>query len=233
MYRSVLDAKDFIRWSQEALVALVAHNEKGHEEQEGFDSYGSPVKRCSLYPGLACNDHVDAAVDIDTPRDDDLIQVPFLELHPNTWLVSPTGEVTQVAEAEQFVPAKIRERVEALQKALGAPVPLKGYAPLKEAAAQADTARDEGRRRDALTQLATLGRALKEPHAALKDFINARLTSIDADVTLDFEDARDSARLTAADKRAKIAKLLETVDVAVLGARPPCHAMLKAWLEAK
>ena len=120
------------RWSHEAVVLLIAHNELGHEEKRETDSYGNPVKHCTLYPGLTCFEHVDAAVDIDNARGDGLVKVPFLELCPNTWLVLPTGEVKQVSEADQFVVGKIREQVEALQKDLGAAVPAKRYAALKE-----------------------------------------------------------------------------------------------------
>ena len=46
MYRSVLENKDFIRWSHESVALLVAHNEIGHEEKREKDSYGKDVKRC-------------------------------------------------------------------------------------------------------------------------------------------------------------------------------------------
>ena len=52
-------------------------------------------------------------------------------------------------------------------------------------------------------------------------------------MTYDFEEARDNAKLPAAEKRTKITQLLEIVDVEVLGARLPCHAAMKAWLDAK
>ena len=202
-----------------AVVLLVAHNERGHEEKAETDSYGKPVKRCSLYPGLACGDHVDAAVDIDTAREDGLIKVPFIELCPNTWLVAPTGEVTQVTEEEQFVAGKVRERVEALQKTLGASVAGKAYATLEDSAVKADEAIEASRYREALAHLATLGKAVKEPHASLKTFVGDRLASIDKYVTYDFEEARDNAKLPAAEKRTQITQLLEIVDVEVLGAR--------------
>lgn len=233
MYRSVLENKDFVRWSQEGVVLLVAHNELGHEEKQETDSYGNAVKRCTLYPGLACADHLNAAVDIDNARADGLVKVPFVELCPNTWLVSPTGEVSRVSEEEQFVPGKIRERVEALQKSLGAAVPRKDFAALADDAAKADTAIEESRYRDALLRLSALGKALKTPHAALETFIGARLASIDKYVTYDFEDVRDKPTLAAAEKRAQIQVLLQVVDVEVLGARLACHAAMKAWLAPK
>jgi hypothetical protein len=230
MYRSVLEHKGFIRWSQEGVIAFVAHNELGHEEVKETDSYGKEVRRCTLYPGLSCRDHLDAAVDIDNARGDDLVKVPFLELCPNTWLVAPSGEVTQVPETSQFDPAKIQEQVAALQKTLGEPVPTKAWPGMQDLATKADAALDEDRLQEGLLHLAALGKSVKEPHAALKAFVQARLDDVDEDVTYAFEDLRDDAKLAAADKRAKVEALLAAVDVEVLGARLPVHGAMKAWL---
>lgn len=213
-------------------MALVAHNEKGHPETEGTDAYGEQVRRCSLYPGLSCNEHVDAAVDVDTGRDDGLVKVPFQELHPSTWLVAPTGGVTQVPEDDQFLPARIRARVEALQKTLGAAVPAKQGAGLLDLARKADEALDAERWRDALGHLAALGQAVKPPHAALEAWLGERVERADRNVTWAFEELRESKRTTDAEKRVAAERLLAAVDVEVLGARPPVHAALKAWLDA-
>jgi hypothetical protein len=233
MHEAVFANKDFIRWSHEAVVMLVAHNELGHEEKKETDSYGNPVKRCTLYPGLSCFEHLDVAVDIDNARGDGLVKVPFLELCPNTWLVLPTGEVKQVSEADQFTAGKIRAQVETLQKDLGAVVPTKGFAALKELAKSADAALDEDKHREALTHLAALGKALAKPHAGLREFIAVRVATVERSVGYDFENVRDDADLKPAAKREQITKLLEVVNVEVLGARPPCHAAMKAWLDAK
>jgi hypothetical protein len=230
MYRSVLANKDFIRWSREHVVALVAHNELGHEELKETDSYGKEVRRCTLYPGLACREHLDIAVEIDTARGDDLVKVPFLELHPNSWIVAPTGEVTQVLETEQFTVGKIQERVEALQKTLGDPVPLKAWPALQDLATKAQQAVDDERFHDALTHLAAMGVSVKKPHTSLKTWIDTRLTEVEEDVLFLFEETRDDAKLPAAEKRAKLGALLTSVDVAVLCARIPSHAALAAWL---
>lgn len=230
MYRSVLQDAEFIRWSHEAVAALVAHNEKDHPETEGLDAYGQPARRCSLYAGLSCNEHVDAAVDVDTARDDGLVKVPFQELHPSTWLVSPAGEVSQVPEDEQFAPAKVRARVEALQKTLGAPVPARQAPTLLDLAAKADDALGAGRLRQALSRLAELARAVKPPHAALVTWIGAQVERVNRDVELELEALREDTRRTPAQRREAAAALLERVDVEVLGARPPVHAALRAYL---
>lgn len=232
MYRSVLENKDFIRWSHEAIVLFVAHNELGHEEKKETGPDGKEVKRCTLYPGLACDDHVGAAVDIDNARGDGMVKVPFLELCPNTWLVLPTGEVKQVSEEDQFVASKTREQVEKAQKDLGASLPAKRFAELQASVVAADEAIDKDLHREALTHLAALGKAVPKPHAALRDLVAERLATVEKHVTWAFEEVRDDEKATAAEKRERVGKLLATVDVEVLGARPDCHGVLKAWLDA-
>jgi hypothetical protein len=233
MHRNVILNKDFIAWSHDALVCFIAHNELGHPEEETTDSYGNKVKRCTRYPGLECRDHIDAAVDIDTARGDGLVKVPFLELCPNTWLVAPGDEVTQVPETSQFTVGKIKDQVEALQKTLGAAVPAKAWPALKEHAEKAQVALDDDKWKDALTHLAAMGASVKEPHASLKAWIDAGLQDIEEDATLAFEDLRDDKRLAAADKRTKIEALHASLAVDVLGARVPVCATIQAWLSAR
>ena len=232
MHRSVLADKGFIRFSDEALVLLMAHNELGHAEARETDVEGNEVRRCSLYPGLACRDHLDAAVDIDTARADDLVKVPFLELCPNTWLVAPTGVVTQVTEEEQFDPAKVRERVEALQKELGKALPLKALPELVSLLEKAEANLDEKKWREGLGGLAALAAMAKEPHASLKALITGHFDEAEEDVRFDFEDLRDDKKLAAPAKRERIAALLASIDVKVLGAHLPVRAAMETWLAA-
>ncbi len=230
MYRAVLTNKDFVRWANEHVVLLVAHNEMLHDEDEVKGAGGDVTKECSIYPGLRCRDHVDAAVDIDNARGEDLIAVPFLELCPNTWLVAPTGEVTQVAEEEQFVAGKVRERIEALQKTLGAPQSEKAWPALRDLVAKADVALDAESWKDALTHLAALEAKVKPLHASLKALIQARLDAVEEHVATLFEDLRDDGKLPASDKRDRIQRLRADVDVAVLGGKVPSHAAMTDWL---
>jgi hypothetical protein len=233
MHKAVLVNKDFITWSHDALVCFVSHNELGHAAEEGTDSYGDPVKRCSLYPGLTCRDHIDAAVDVDTARGDGLVKVPFIELCPNTWLVAPGDEVTQVPETSQFTVGKIKEQVEALQRTLGPAVPVKDWPALREHAVKAQAALDDDAWKDALTHLAAMGASVKSPHASLKAWIDAGLQDVEEDATLAFEDLRDDKRLAASDKRTKVQALHASLDVEVLGARVPVCATIQSWLAAR
>jgi hypothetical protein len=233
MAAAVLHDAEFVRFANEHVVPLVAHNEMLHDQEEAKGADGAVTKRCALYPGLRCRDHVDAAVDVDNARGEDLVAVPFLELCPNTWLVSPTGEVSQVAEEEQFVARKVRARVEALQKTLGEAHPPKALPALKEALAKADAALDADRWKEGLghlAALATLGTKGKKPHASLETLIRKRLDAVEEDVRFEFEDARDDEKLAPDARRDRIAKLRDEVDVAVLGAKLPVHAETTAWL---
>lgn len=232
MHRSVLENSDFVRWTHEAVALLVAHNELGHEQEEGTDSYGKPVKRCTLYPGLSCRDHLDAAVDVDVARDEELVQVPFVELCPNTWLVSPTGETTQLTDDEQFSASKLREKADKLQKTLGKALPRDAYPRMKDLLEKADAAAEEERWKDTLSRLAELLAPVKQPHASLLMLVKARFEDVDGDVGYVFEELRDDAKCPAAEKRAKLDALRLALDVEVLGARVPTHAAITAWLAA-
>jgi hypothetical protein len=232
MHRSVLSDDGFVRWTHEAVALLVAHNELGHEEQRTTDSYGNAVRRCTLYPGLACRDHLDAAVDVDVARDEELVKVPFVELCPNTWLVAPGGEVTALTEEEQFSAAKLRARADKLQQTLGKALARDAFPRMKDLLEKADAAAEEERWKDALSRLAELLAPVKEPHASLVALVRARLDDIDGDAGCDFEDLRDDAKVPAAEKRKRLEDLLAALDVEVLGARVPTHAATKAWLAA-
>lgn len=232
MHRSVLANSDFVRWTHEAVALLVAHNELGHEQQDATDSYGKPVRRCTLYPGLSCRDHLDAAVDVDVARAEDLVKVPFVELCPNSWLVAPTGEVTQLTEDEQFSPTKLRERAEKVQKGLGKALPREAFPRMKDLIEKADAAAEEERWKDALSRLAELLAPVKEPHASLVALVKARLEDLDGDVAYDFEDLRDDAKCPPAEKRKQLDALRVALDVKVLGARVPTHDALVEWLAA-
>ena len=50
MYRSVLTQAGFVRWANEHLVVLVAHNELGHDPVVNENATGDEAHRCPLYP---------------------------------------------------------------------------------------------------------------------------------------------------------------------------------------
>jgi len=230
MYRSVLTNAGFIGWANEHVVVLIAHNELGHEP-ERIEGATGDAERCPLYPGMTCRDHLNAAVDIDAARDEDLVQVPFIELCPNTWLVRPDGRVDRVEEKDQFVPKAIRKQVEAVQEELGKALDKKTGDAVRERMEAGDAALDEGSWKDALSAWAEALARAKEPPPSLRRLVEARLAALDEEAALEAEDLLDSATPTP-EQRAQAAALLAALDVQVLGRRVGTHAALEAWLKA-
>ena len=91
-----------MKWADESVVVLVSHNELGHEELE-VEEDGKTIKKCPLYPGLTCRQHLDIAVATDNSRDETLPVIPFVRLHPNSFLVLPTDKVEAIAEKVEEV----------------------------------------------------------------------------------------------------------------------------------
>lgn len=208
---------------------LIAHNELGHDpvETKGYD--GKTERRCPLYPGMTCRQHVDAAVDIESTRDADLVTVPFIELCPNSWLVPPVGEPIRIPEKDQFSPAKIRARVVTLRGTWGPVVSKAAHDQVVNALGQAEAATDDDDFGKALKALQGLAAHVAEPHAALKALVARRMAAIDEPVRWALEDLVEAdgpleARLTA------MRALRASVDVTVYGEPLPALAAIDAWL---
>ena len=228
----------FIRWANENLVVLIAHNEMGHESEEATDSYGEAVEQCPLYPGMTCREHVNAAVDIDNARGEGLVKVPFIELCPNTWLVAPTGEVRQVSEQDQFVVAKIKKAVETLQEELGAPLSADAFAKGREIFLRADKALDDEAYGETLRHLARVAGLHGGPDPSMLDLsrslrtlVQVRLDRVEEEVRWLYEDLTEADGPVDAARRDAMQKLLETVDVKVLDFHLPVRGEIRAWLE--
>lgn len=230
MYRSVLTSRSFVTWANEHLVVLVAHNELGHDAVEVENATGDEDERCPLYPGLTCRQHLNAAVDIDNARDEDLVPVPFIELCPNTWLVRPDREVVRVEEKVQFQPKAIRKQVDAVQKALGAPLGTARYVEMRDLLLRGDAALDEEAWRRALEDWAAVAKLVPRPHPSLKALLETRLTLLDEAVELEIDDLVEQTEPDADALKAGRA-LHEALDVQVLGRAVSSRARLGLWLD--
>lgn len=232
----MLTQSGFVRWAREHLVVLVVHNELGHEEREGLDAYGRPARLCTLYPGLSCRQHLDAAVDVDNAREDGLVQVPFVELCPNTWFVLPTGTVEAVPEEEQFVAGKVEAQGRALQKGLGAALGRAEFERLDAALRRGDEALDQDRPGEALAAWAGCEKVLAPPHAALLALVEERLAAAEEAVGYAFEDLaepgpRDPRSL---EERIRAAEgLYAATATAVYGRLLPVRERIATWLAAQ
>ncbi len=152
----MLTNKSFIKWANENIIVLIAHNELGHEGIVDKNVTGEDNRRCPLYPGMTCREHLDVAVETDTSRDDELPVIPFVELCPNSWLVHPDGTVVPIEEKAQFTTKGISDQAQALQKKLGDAQGAKRFAELLPHATAARDALDEETWRPALEALARL-----------------------------------------------------------------------------
>jgi hypothetical protein len=209
---------------------LIAHNQLGHDPVRTKDAQGHEVERCPLYPGMTCQDHVDAMVDIGDTRDDALVPIPFIQLCPNSWLVPPTGKPVRIPEEDQFVAAKVRKRVEALQKTLGPAVPARAAGAVGAILARADEALEADRWGDALHALAGVSEQVPEPPKGIRWLVQRRMADLDERVGWAFEDLRDG-KGPRAKRVAAVKALLASVDVSVLGHELPALARLRAWLK--
>ncbi len=181
---------------------------------------------------MTCREHVDAAVDIETDRDEDLVQVPFIELCPNSWLVPPTGAPVRIAEADQFVAGKIEAQVVKLQKAHGPSLSKETYGQVVNALQQADAGIEDEAWTQALRALAGLATHVKKPHKALTALVAARLEQIEEQVGWVFEDAQEGDE-PLAERTGIVAGLVKALDVAVYGAQPKLRATMQAWLKTQ
>lgn len=212
---------------------MIVHNELGHEEREGIDAYGEERRLCTLYPGMSCREHVDAAVDVDNAREDELIRVPFIELCPNSWFVLPTGDVQAIAEEEQFVPGKVQAHGARLQKELGTALDRAAFERLSAALRRGDEALDEERHAEALAAWAGCQQTVREPHAALKSLIATRKAAVDEAVTFEFEDLsepgpRDQRPL--GERLEAVRALVEQVQLPIYGEHLPVRGRMLKWL---
>ena len=231
MYRSVLTNTAFFRWANENVIVLVAHNELGHDVTEVENATGGEDEQCSLYPGLTCREHLNAAVDIDTARDEELVPVPFIELCPNTWLVRPDRKVERVEERVQFVPKSVRKQVETLQKTLGRALTAARYVEIRDLLQRGDTALDEEAWRRALEDWAAVAKLEHEPHASLKALLEARMTLLDEAVELEIDDLVEQTQPDTAGLATGRA-LYQALDVQVLGRHVSSRTRLGLWLDA-
>lgn len=231
MYRSVLTNRSFVRWANENVVVLVSHNELGHDAEIVENATGSETERCPLYPGMTCRDHLNAAVDVDNARDEDLVKIPFVELCPNTWLVRPDREVVRVEEKDQFEPAAVKKQVTKLQEDLGKTLSPTRYVEIRNLLARGDAALDDETWRRALEDWAAVAKLEPEPHASLRALLEARLTLLDEAVEFQIEDLTEDDE-PGADTLKAARTLFAALAVPVLGRTVPSRERLGLFLDA-
>ncbi len=210
---------------------LVSHNELGHDaiEEEGED--GETVERCPLYPGMTCRQHLDVSVQTDNSRVETHPIVPFIVLHPNSWLIAPDDKVHRIEETDQFATTAIKKQVTTLQKELGETLTRKAF---EKALPQLHTAHKAMEDEDwlkALTNWAKVRESIKKPGKGLLALIKRHLDEISEDIDYDFEEAREGDE-PLVERRKAVRALLDSIDVKVAGKYLPIHEQLETWLQS-
>ncbi|MGE0193101.1 MAG: hypothetical protein AB7T63_13790 [Planctomycetota bacterium] len=245
----MLDDKGFQAWAGEHVVVLVAHNELGHDEvevtEEGPDGVPVVVRRCPLYPGLSCRDHLDIEVSVTNSREAHLPRVPFVELCPNSWWILPyrgLADVSGESEGEhavgidedaQFTPKGIRASHADVQARLGTPLSAAVAATMLAPARAFEDHLDEERYGEALAALADVeARARKglagakgaSLPASLVAWLQEKRDDLDGDVETKLEDLASDGDVEG------VKALRRALEPLVLGVPLPSRAAVDAWL---
>ena len=219
-----------MKWAGESVVVLVAHNELGHDpiEEEGKD--GETTKRCPLYPGMTCRQHLDIAVQTDNSRDETEPVVPFIELLPNSWIIAPDDKVHRIEESDQFSTSAIKKQTAKLQKELGEPLSRKAFDKVLPHVRAAHKAMESEEWKQALAAWAKVRGEVKKPGKGLLALIQRHLDEISEDIDYEFEEAREGEG-PLAERRKVVRALLDSIDVKVGGKYLPIHEQLETWLQ--
>ncbi|MHC5010875.1 MAG: hypothetical protein ACYTG6_08000 [Planctomycetota bacterium] len=202
----MLENDKFIKWANENILVVVGHTQADHEFEEVESEEGESVKQCLLYPGLTCDQHEAMARD---PRSEsgDLPTIEHKSGVPNSWLVSPTGEVREIDPQDQQQYKAIIELVEAWQDELGNHLTLSKYEKYRELLAEGDAAIEAADWKAALKAYAKVERDARKLTEALLANLTARIEQLDAAIRESMEAIRDSGEDVA--EQLKAARALD------------------------
>lgn len=176
----MLEKDDFVAWANENVLVVVGHSEAAHAFDE-VEEGGEKVKRCKLYPGLTCAQHEQVSRDAHA-GEGGLPRIESKSGVPNSWLVSPSGEVREIDGADQQSPSKIIAASEAFQKEVGKHLTRKKYEALREDLAKGDAKAQEGAFKDALAAYGKVEKDLKKLPEGMASAVQERLDALDAKV---------------------------------------------------
>jgi hypothetical protein len=226
-----MDNADFVKWANENIVFLVAHSDPGHEEVEEEDAKGEKHKVCSLYPGLTCAQHQEADRDAQNPAEG-MPKIPRQNGVPNSWFVSPSGEVKQVEGADQQSAGKTQEIGEVWQKEIGDHVAWKKWEKYQEAFAEGDAALEQADWKKALASYAVVEKVGKKGTEALTKQTAAKLETLNERVAAAFAELRDG-EADAKAKQKSVRDLLGKVSLRLTSGYLPVRDEIDAWLKAQ
>lgn len=227
----MLENKKFVAWANENIIVVAGQTETEHPA-EIEDAKGKAVPGCSLYPGLTCEQHKAIPGECRRPAEG-LPAIEITNMMPNSWLVSPSGEVVQVESAVQQSAGKIEELVAEMQKEHGKPLTWKKYKKYQEAFELGDTALGGGKLKAAIKAFQKVEKDAKKLPEAMKEEVQKRLDAVNAKAAEAFAGIRDGSEdLTVKLKAAN--KLKTEVGARFKQGYLPIVDEIKVWLkEAK
>ena len=209
----VFDNDDFATWANENVVCVVGHNgsvskEPDHSPIEETDSKTKEKKGgiCPRYHGLLCEEHQKVASDARTGGED-LPKVPDANGVPNTWLITPSGEVTEIKGNEKMNgKALVESLTAALKKLDPKPVPYKKWQEYTKSFADGDKAVEEGKWKVALAAYGKVDADAKKLTKPLAEKLKARLDAANAKVVARLDEIKGGTEDDAG--KAKLLKAL-------------------------
>ncbi|MDF1701755.1 MAG: hypothetical protein P1V36_11420 [Planctomycetota bacterium] len=223
----MLENKKFVAWANENLVVVVGHTQEDHPT-EYEDAKGKKQPGCPLYRGMTCEEH--RAI----PREcmtggEGIPTVKSTNMMPNSWLVTPGGEVTQIPSADQQSAGKIEEIVMEAQKAAGKHLTWKKYGKYLESFEASDGALREDKLKEAIKALQKVEKDSKKLPAGMQAQVTTRVDAINAKAVEAFEALKAGEDVAAAMKAAN--KLKTQVGARFKRGYLPVVAEIKAWLK--
>jgi lipopolysaccharide biosynthesis regulator YciM len=158
-----------------------------------------------------------------------LPKIPAKSGVPNSWLVSPSGEVRELEGADQQSAGKIEEIATAWMKEIGDHLTWKRWEQVRESFAEADAAVEKGDWKAALKAYAEVDKLRKKVTPAVVEDLDARLAALNEKVlaafaTLKEDDADPKARHKA------VSDLLATVRATLSTGYIPAKTEIEAWI---
>jgi hypothetical protein len=246
MHRSVLEDAEFGAWAAENVVVVVGHPKGSHKSADvAKPAKGEPKKQCSLYPGIACEDHEKAFVDLtgkepggDKDKDkappkkkkDGEAALPHVDMKgfPSSFVISPDGTI--VKHGADRKPDTCRSFLEEQQKKFDEnPIPASKAADVKKAVADAEKAAKAGSWKAALAAIGVADARLEgKLPKALAERVKGWLEAANAKAVARFAEAKAAKDVAAQTKAVKA--LREEFGRPLACGTLPVVADLDAWL---
>ena len=195
-----MESDEFVEWANETIVVCVAHGDKGHDPVEEENAKGEKTKVCPLYPGLTCEQHQQADIDmVNAPEGLPKIKSP--DGVPWGCLIAPDGSIHEFDKGGDRIVGKLMETATEVQKPFGDALVWKKYEKIHEAFVDGDAAVEKADWKTAIRAYAELEKGRKKSPQTLMEQLDAKEKALDekldaawAEIESGSQDAPPSSR---------------------------------------